>query len=1358
MKRNIEQNPEHPGTYIRVNVLPKGMNVTKAALLLGIGRPAFSNLLNGKAALSADMAARIEVAFGESARKLINKQIEYDSFFAKHNNISATAKSFVPPYLQFKAKDFENWTDSITSRHRLPVLLRILINSTCQGLEKIEFPGNDDAEKSGWDGFVHSAQVTPWIPKGKSGWEFGVRKDIKLKADEDYSTRVALILAKERKDITFVFVTPRHWDKKELWENQRRAEKKWKDVKVIDAIDLEQWMEQSIESQIWFAEETGMETKGVFTLDACWKKWIVDCEPSPSEVLFDEAVKRSKEKVNQKLFNSLNESLIITSDSTEEALAYLFCLFTPENPELFMFRDSIIVFKSTELLEKLVSKPVHFIAVTANREVEKVIAQHKQNLRSILIYPRNTTNVEADIELDTLSNDLFKKALRIMGCNPDDVNRLAYESGRSLTILRRRLSKSEAIRIPQWSKDNSIFKSLIPILFAGSWKTTNDGDRIVMEALLNELKYIDLEKDMAGMLQLEDSPVWTMGEFCGLVSKIDVLFAINKEIIKDELFRFLEIASKVLSENDPSLDLPEDIRWAASLRGKVRQISVALREGICETLVLLAIYGNKLFRTRLGIDLEFEINRLIEKLLTPLTLRVLANHSADLPMYSEAAPSVFIELLERDLDSDDPKTIHFMKPMSTGLFGRLPRAGLLWALENLAWSSEYVHRIVLILGRLSQIEIHDNWSNKPQESLSSIFRSWLPQTSVTVDKRIGMIDLLVNKFPDVGWRICIEQFNGVSRMGNFNHKPRWRTEGNGYGESATNKEFYKFVRYSLDKAINWKFHNHITIGDLVSCIHRLEEEDRTLIWKLVQEWSKNATENKNYVREIIRVNYFTRKSLKRDENTKEAKQDLKMAKAIYDSLQPNDLILRHEWLFNKYWILESEEDAAEELDNRSREERILEHRKEALKEIFATYGIKGILKLAEIGEAALIIGLIIPKVFEKIDQQIEVFQNILDHVSPSDSIFRTIVSNALNAINPDQAKVIISALIKNLNPSEIDSFLTICPFNQSTWDLLNSMNQEVQNNYWKNIVVRWGIIKGEFVQFPIEKLLEADRPKAAFELALCELDKIQPRQLFRILESISSSTSKPSDTDKIDHYSIQEAFVRLNESKEIAIDEMAGLEFRYIEVFQKDYKIPNLENHIEANPELFVQAVVYAYKRDDKSNDYEEFHSFDNGMSNPSILSFLLLDKLARIPGRNQLGESDSTEIEKWVNQVRLGCKQYGREKICDLLLGKLFAHASLDEDGVWPCRPVRETLEKIMTETLSNGINIALFYRRGIHIRGEGGTQERELASKYRNWSQALEYTHPSISKTLKKMVETYEKKAILEDENAVIKKRLLK
>src|SRR5258707_3022530 len=63
--------PIHPGIYIKDHVIPPKMAVKEAAKLLGVGRPALSNLLNGNADLSSEMAARLEKVFGADAQKLL---------------------------------------------------------------------------------------------------------------------------------------------------------------------------------------------------------------------------------------------------------------------------------------------------------------------------------------------------------------------------------------------------------------------------------------------------------------------------------------------------------------------------------------------------------------------------------------------------------------------------------------------------------------------------------------------------------------------------------------------------------------------------------------------------------------------------------------------------------------------------------------------------------------------------------------------------------------------------------------------------------------------------------------------------------------------------------------------------------------------------------------------------------------------------------------------------------------------------------------------------------------------------------------------------------------------------------------
>jgi addiction module HigA family antidote len=69
----------HPGDWIRTEILePYQLSVTDAARHLGVTRQALSTLLNGRAGLSAEMAIRLEKAFGLKADTLLRMQAAYE--------------------------------------------------------------------------------------------------------------------------------------------------------------------------------------------------------------------------------------------------------------------------------------------------------------------------------------------------------------------------------------------------------------------------------------------------------------------------------------------------------------------------------------------------------------------------------------------------------------------------------------------------------------------------------------------------------------------------------------------------------------------------------------------------------------------------------------------------------------------------------------------------------------------------------------------------------------------------------------------------------------------------------------------------------------------------------------------------------------------------------------------------------------------------------------------------------------------------------------------------------------------------------------------------------------------------------
>ena len=71
-------NPPHPGEILRELCLePLGLSVTGAAKALGVSRKSLSQLLNGRAGVSAEMAVRLSLAFGTTPESWLNHQTHF---------------------------------------------------------------------------------------------------------------------------------------------------------------------------------------------------------------------------------------------------------------------------------------------------------------------------------------------------------------------------------------------------------------------------------------------------------------------------------------------------------------------------------------------------------------------------------------------------------------------------------------------------------------------------------------------------------------------------------------------------------------------------------------------------------------------------------------------------------------------------------------------------------------------------------------------------------------------------------------------------------------------------------------------------------------------------------------------------------------------------------------------------------------------------------------------------------------------------------------------------------------------------------------------------------------------------------
>ncbi|MGF7083036.1 HigA family addiction module antitoxin [Mucilaginibacter sp. UYCu711] len=74
----------HPGEILKMELIEgRGLTIGKASGLLGITRPTLSNIMNGKASITPNVALRIETVFGGSAKFWVRLQSSFDLDIAK---------------------------------------------------------------------------------------------------------------------------------------------------------------------------------------------------------------------------------------------------------------------------------------------------------------------------------------------------------------------------------------------------------------------------------------------------------------------------------------------------------------------------------------------------------------------------------------------------------------------------------------------------------------------------------------------------------------------------------------------------------------------------------------------------------------------------------------------------------------------------------------------------------------------------------------------------------------------------------------------------------------------------------------------------------------------------------------------------------------------------------------------------------------------------------------------------------------------------------------------------------------------------------------------------------------------------
>lgn len=341
---------------------------------------------------------------------------------------------------------------------------------------------------------------------------------------------------------------------------------------------------------------------------------------------------------------------------------------------------------------------------------------------------------------------------------------------------------------------------------------------------------------------------------------------------------------------------------------------------------------------------------------------------------------------------------------------------------------------------------------------------------------------------------------------------------------------------------------------------------------------------------------------------------------------------------------------------------------------------------------------------------------------------------------PDDAKreAFLNSAIAVLGSENAVQLMMLAPFNESTWSLVGKLGKEAEERYWKDIVPGWIHDSPSALAKAVDMLMRARRPRAAFALAKNHPSKLPVRTLFQLLTAMAQEGDDKPGEYLLEHYYVERAFKCINDTSELSLEQKAGLEFAYIEVLDRAWDrraesaIPNLERYIEDHPEVLVQAIVWTYKRKDRSEDPPEFKIEAGNAKLMAERGYKLIEALKRIPGTGDDGEIDVKRLTKWTATVRQSCSDLSRGEIADIVIGKLLAGAPVGKDGVWPCEPVRAVMEDIQSEDMMSGAHTGVYNSRGVHARGPGATRSAKSQTSTgsgRTKSECHPHTSPQSS-----------------------------
>ena len=269
---------------------------------------------------------------------------------------------------------------------------------------------------------------------------------------------------------------------------------------------------------------------------------------------------------------------------------------------------------------------------------------------------------------------------------------------------------------------------------------------------------------------------------------------------------------------------------------------------------------------------------------------------------------------------------------------------------------------------------------------------------------------------------------------------------------------------------------------------------------------------------------------------------------------------------------------------------------------------------------------------------------------------------------------------------------------------------------------------------------------------------IRPDLLMDALEAWIKPEMGGIDTHQVTVLQIQLLVQELQrraaeKDQSVDLDRLATLEWGYLGLLDGHPASPvTLHRKLRDDPDFFVDVLGLVFRP--KNRPVESGEDISEADRKRAQNGYRLLSSWQDVPGGRGGQGVDEKSLSAWVQKARSKADDRGLLEICDSRIGEIFAYAPEEDDGSWPCVPVRDALEEIGTDEVFQGLAAGIYNKRGTVWKSsrEGGAQERLLAEKYRKSADASKIEWPRTAATLRRIADGYEDDGRREDVLATI------